>query len=401
MTDTYTETTTKGWSTRIGESIKGILFGIVLIILSCMLLFWNEGRAVQTTKSLNEGAGLVVDIGPGSVDPANEGKLVHVTGDMKAGVKPNDAEFGVSPDSLRLERKVEMYQWKQESKEETKKNLGGSEETVTTYSYAQGWSESPIDSRRFKVPDGHFNPAMRYQSAQFKGGNITFGAFRPNDEVVAMLPASEQVRVDAAMAEALRARVSGPVQAVDGRFYLGADPSAPRIGDMRVSYRAVPAGAVSIVGRQSGSDFADYQTHAGDKLLIVKPGTKSAIEMFNTAQSENKMWTWIIRIVGAAMMYVGFQLIFAPLVVVADVVPMIGNVLGAGASLVSFIATAVLAPLVIAIAWLWYRPLVSIIVLAVGGALAFGGYWWRSRHKAAAHRAAPEPTTAAPAPRPS
>jgi hypothetical protein len=61
MTDTYTETTTKGWSTRIGESIKGILFGIVLIGLSCMLLFWNEGRAVQTTKSLNEGAGLVVD----------------------------------------------------------------------------------------------------------------------------------------------------------------------------------------------------------------------------------------------------------------------------------------------------------------------------------------------------
>jgi hypothetical protein len=401
MTDTYTETATKGWSTRIGESIKGILFGIVLIVLSCMLLFWNEGRAVQTTKSLNEGAGLVVDVGPGSVDPANEGKLVHVTGDMKAGVKPNDAEFGVSPDSLRLERKVEMYQWKQESKEETKKNLGGSEETVTTYSYAQEWSESPIDSRKFKVPDGHFNPAMRYQSAQFKGGNITFGAFRPNDDVVAMLPASEQVRVDAAMAEALRARVSGPVQAVDGRFYLGADPSAPRIGDMRVSYRAVPVGAVSIVGRQSGSDFADYQTHAGDKLLIVKPGTKSAIEMFNAAQSKNKMWTWIIRIVGAAMMFVGFQLIFAPLVVVADVVPMIGNVLGAGASLVSFIATAVLAPLVIAIAWLWYRPLVSIIVLAVGGALAFGGYWWRARHKAVAHRAAPESTTAAPAPRPS
>ena len=71
MTDTYTETTTKGWSTRIGESIKGILFGIVLIGLSCMLLFWNEGRAVQTTKSLNEGAGLVVDVGTGSVDPAN------------------------------------------------------------------------------------------------------------------------------------------------------------------------------------------------------------------------------------------------------------------------------------------------------------------------------------------
>jgi hypothetical protein len=203
------------------------------------------------------------------------------------------------------------------------------------------------------------------------------------------------------MAEALRSRVSGPVQAVDGRFYLGADPSTPRIGDMRVSYKAVPAGQVSVIGRQSGSDFTDYPTKAGDKLLIVKPGTKSAVEMFSDAQTENKMWTWIIRIVGAVMMFVGFQLIFAPLVVVADVVPMIGNVLGAGASLVSFIATAVLAPLVIAIAWLWYRPLVSIIVLAVGGALAFGGFWLRGRHKAAAPRGAPEPAAAATAPRPS
>ena len=401
MTDTYTETTTKGWSTRIGESIKGILFGIVLIGLSCMLLFWNEGRAVQTTKSLNEGAGLVVDVGTGSVDPANEGKLVHVTGDIKAGIKPNDAEFGVSPEGLRLERKVEMYQWAQHTKEETKKNLGGSEETVTTYSYAQEWSDTPINSRNFKVPDGHFNPAMRYQSAQFKGGNVTLGAFRPNDNVVAMLPASQDVLVDSAMAEALRSRVSGPVQAVDGRFYLGADPSTPRIGDMRVSYKAVPAGQVSVIGRQSGSDFTDYPTQAGDKLLIVKPGAKSAVEMFSDAQTENKMWTWIIRIVGAVMMFVGFQLIFAPLVVVADVVPMIGNVLGAGASLVSFIATAVLAPLVIAIAWLWYRPLVSIIVLAVGGALAFGGFWLRGRHKAAVPRGAPEPAAAATAPRPS
>lgn len=401
MTDTYTETTTKGWSTRIGESIKGILFGIVLIVLSCMLLFWNEGRAVQTTKSLNEGAGLVVDVSPGSVDPANEGRLIHVTGDIKAGVKPNDAEFGVSPDGLRLERTVEMYQWVQHTKEETKKNLGGSEETVTTYSYTQEWSESPINSRNFKVPDGHFNPAMRYQSAQFKAGNITLGAFHPNDKVVAMLPASEQVRVDAAMAEALRPRVSGPVQAVDGRFYLGADPSAPRIGDTRVSYTVVPAGAVSIIGRQSGSDFADYQTKAGDQLLIVKPGTKSAAEMFSDAQTENKMWTWVIRIVGAVMMFIGFQLILAPLVVVADVVPMIGNLLGAGASLVSFAATAVLAPLVIAIAWLWYRPLVSIIVLAIGGALAFGGVWLRGRHKSAAHEAPGPAGAPTPTPRPS
>src|SRR5262245_60534915 len=128
MTDTYTETTRKGWTTRLGESVKGIVLGLVLVVLSCIGLFWNEGRAVQTAKSLAEGASLVIDIDPGRVDPANDGKLVHVTGTIKAGIVPIDSEFGVSADGLRLVRTVEMYQWQEEQKTETKKNVGGSEE---------------------------------------------------------------------------------------------------------------------------------------------------------------------------------------------------------------------------------------------------------------------------------
>jgi len=388
MTDTFSETTTKGWGSRIGDSIKGVFFGVVLIVLACIGLFWNEGRAVQTAKSLAEGAGLVLDITSTSVDPANEGKLVHVTGDMKASIRPNDAEFGVSADGLRLVRTVEMYQWSEETQTETKKNMGGSEETVTTYSYVRTWSHAPIDSSRFKIPEGHVNPAKRYNDATFSGGDVTLGAFHPSDRVVAMLPASQELRVDATMAEALHGRVNGPVQANDGKFYLGADPSQPRIGDMRISYQFAPAGAVSIVGRQAGSDFSDYQTHAGDTLLMVRAGAMSAADMFKAVERENAVITWIIRVVGAVVMFIGFAMILNPLVAVADVVPLIGNILGAGASLVALMATAVLAPLVIAIAWFWYRPLVGVVVLAAGAALAYGLRHLAGR-KAAAHVAAP------------
>src|SRR5262245_11873833 len=287
MSDTYTETTQKGWTTRIGESIKGVVTGVVLVGLSGFGLFWNEGRAVQTEKSLAEGAALVITVDASRVDPANEGKLVHVTGEMKAGIKPSDPEFGVSAEGLRLARTAEMYQWREEKKTETKKNAGGSEETVTTYSYVQVWSETPINSREFKVPDGHANPAMRYRSAAFFGRDVTLGAFRPGEPIVRRLPVTQQVRVDAAMADAIRLKVTGPLQANDGLFYLGPDPSHPRIGDMRISFKLAPNGPVSIIGRQSGSDFAEYQTKAGDTLLMVKPGTISAADMFKAAQSEN------------------------------------------------------------------------------------------------------------------
>jgi Transmembrane protein 43 len=246
----------------------------------------------------------------------------------------------------------------------------------------------------FKQQDGHVNPELRYRAGTFPARDVTFGAFKPGEAVVKELPANQPVRVDQAMAQALRGRVTGPVSAVDGAFYLGADATQPRIGDLRISYTVTPAGPVSIVGRQSGVDFAPYQTQAGDRLLMVKPGMISAADMFKEAKREAAILTWVLRFIGALVMFIGFALVLNPLVVVADVVPFIGNVLGAGASLVSLILTAILAPLVIAIAWLWYRPLVSIIVILVGLALAYGFKRWAASKvatKAAAASAQPAP----------
>jgi hypothetical protein len=381
--DSFTEVTRTSWLSRIGASIKGVLFGIVLIAASTVLLFWNEGRAVQTARSLTEGAGIVVGIDPARVDPANEGKLVHVSGDIKTTAPLSDAEFGVSAMGTSLVRTVEMYQWKEESKTETRKNLGGSEETVTTYSYVRTWSDRHIDSSKFKRPEGHANPQMRYSRLQVFARDATLGAFRPGEGVLRLLPANNEVRVEPAVADALAQRLRRTVQSVDGRLYFGTDPSSPRIGDLRISYKLAPAGPTSVIGRQAGSDFSDYQTQAGDRLLMASAGIRSAADMFKQAEAENRILTWILRFVGALLMFIGFGLILRPLVVVADVVPFIGNILGAGAGLVSLVLTAVLAPLVIAIAWFWYRPLVSLAVIAGGLVIGYGLKRWAASRAAA------------------
>jgi hypothetical protein len=41
----------------------------------------------------------------------------------------------------------------------------------------------------------------------------------------------------------------------------------------------------------------------------------------------------------------------------------------------------VIAPVVIAIGWLWYRPMVAIGILVVGGAVAFGAIWLARQRK--------------------
>jgi hypothetical protein len=393
MSDSFTETTTKSWGTRLGESIKGVLFGLVLIVGSGIFLFWNEGRAVQTQRSLTEGASLVVPVDPARVDPANDGKLVHLSGDLKPGAPLTDPDFTVSATALRLVRVVEMYQWKEETKTETRKNVGGSEETVTTYEYVRTWSETRFDSSRFKRQEGHINPQMQYRGASYSSRDATLGAFRPGANVIDRLPAGENVPLDPSLAAKLAGRVKGPVHVADGHIYVGESPSQPRIGDLRISFRLAPAGPTSIIGRQAGTGFAEYQTQAGDALLMVRPGTLSAAEMFAAAQRENRILTWILRFAGVFAMFIGFMMVLAPLVVVADVVPFIGNILSAGSAIVSLVLTAIVAPVVIAVAWFWYRPLVSVAVLAIGLVLAYGFNRWASQ-RAAGRKAALPPATA-------
>src|SRR5262249_27953804 len=93
MSDIYSETTRTDWTTRIAASIKGIGAGIILASLASCGLFRSEGSAVHLAKSLAEGAGLVVNIDVARLDPTNESKLIHVTGEIKAGIQPNDTEF--------------------------------------------------------------------------------------------------------------------------------------------------------------------------------------------------------------------------------------------------------------------------------------------------------------------
>lgn len=154
--DRFTEVTSQSWGSRIGGAFKGIVLGLVLFVLAFPLLFWNEGRAVKTYQTLKEGGRNVVTVAADSVEAANAGHLIHVTGLADTDATLTDPVFNVSAKALKLKRSVEMYQWKEGSSSKTKKKLGGGTETTTEYSYSKEWSErlvnlttssSPADTR--------------------------------------------------------------------------------------------------------------------------------------------------------------------------------------------------------------------------------------------------------------
>jgi len=347
------------------------LVGIILFLIAFPLLFWNEGRALKRYKTLKEGGAAVLSVTSDSIDAANSGKLIHVTGRADTAATLTDSVFGVSANAIKLKRVVEMYQWKETSRSETKKKLGGGTETVTTYAYSKIWSDEPISSAGFKKPTEHQNPgSIPYESAELTADKVTLGAYVLSPSLVGRIQNFESLAVgsDTPLPENLK----GKAKLQDGGFYIGADPASPQVGDTRIKFKVSKPTDVSVIAKQVDNTFEPYATKAGGTIELLQTGLHSADAMIQKAQKSNKMLAWILRLVGFMLMLIGLNMILRPLSVLADVLPFLGNIVGAGTGILSLLLAAILSLITIAIAWIVYRPLLGIIlfVVAVGLTLA-------------------------------
>ncbi len=365
--NSFQEVTNQSWGSRIMASIKGVAIGGLFFIASFPVLFWNEGRAVRTAKSLKEGASNVIETKSDMPSADNEGKLVHVTGNTTVKNKITDAEFGISIMGIKLIREVEGYQWKEKSESKTRDKVGGGQETITTYSYERVWSTEVYDSDKFKSPEGHINPKeFIYNSKEYINDSVQLGGFQLSSSLINAMNNAEQIpiqRLDSTSNES----VKNNAIVHESMVYIGSKNIAtPQIGDLRIKFKVVKPATVSIISKQIGNTFEPYEADAGDAIELLEYGKISSKNMFTHAQDTNRMMTWILRLCGFVGMFIGLTLIFKPLVMVANVLPFLGSILNLGIGLFAGIIAFTLSILTIAIAWLFYRPVLSILLLAVG-----------------------------------
>ena len=416
-----TETTSEGWFSRLGGAIKGVFGGIILIIVAIIMLGWNEKRSVDRYNTIDYAKNNFVETAADKIDSATEGKLVHFNGMTATNDVLTDKDFGVTVNnSLSLNRDVEMYQWKEIEHKQTKKNAGGSTTTTTTYTYEKGWASGLINSSSFHE-SGHDNPTvLPYKAEDTVAENVTLGAHKIPSSSASHLGSAEAVTVEADKVnapvsaiikgntilynlfkeeKAQQAKkafeangaaavtpetttevasgaetVANPVNANTAAFNaLSYQPSeaAPEIGDIRISFKKHPVCNATVVAEQSGETIKAHKTPSGE-FYEVRTGLMTAAEVFKAAEDENAMLTWILRGLGFLMIWGGFGAIFKPISVLADVIPLFGDIAESGISIISGLLAAVLSFGVIAIAWLFCRPLIGILLLVLMGAAIFG-----------------------------
>ncbi len=377
LNNSITETTTTGWLSRMGSSLVGVLIGMILLPCAIFLLSWNEGRAVTAATGLKRGLSTIVEVSADTVNPQNNSKLVYLNGTASGATPAVDPWNKLSATGLvRLQRKVEMYQWLEKETETKTNNVGGSQTTQKTYTYSLDWTETATNSAQFKVPAGHQNPAMPLKSQTFDANPVKIGAFTLDKSLVQDLTNFEAV-------ETLTQAPAG-YKVQDNMLYKGANPDQPALGDVRVTYRAIAAQTYSIAAQQNNSTLTTYHDTKNDyKIALIEPGVVTAQKLFADQASTEKMITWACRIGGFLLLLLGFILIMGPLTMLVAFLPFLESLVGVGTFLVALGLSIPITLVTIAVAWLASRPLIG------GGLLiAAAAAVWAIRNVAVKKKAA-------------
>ncbi|MBO6030332.1 MAG: TMEM43 family protein [Prevotella sp.] len=437
----YTETTTTGYGTRVGNSFKAIGSGLLLFLLGTALLWWNEGRAVKTEKMLDEAGSKYVEMeNPNKKDASLEGELICGTAMATTEDSLIDAQFGVGAKAISIRRTVEYYQWVEHAQTKREDKLGGKEVTTTTYTYSKQWVSSPIQSSQFHDP-AYQNKNMvltTVEEDEKYAENVSFGAYKLNeslihsissreglelalaediltqfnkstqaayerfygvqksiqqpaqpvqqpvaqaipDSIMALLPDSVKAQLDSLkavndsinkqMANAENKKDLAYIHQAGNVLYFGRVPGAPEVGDVRVTFEKIVPAKVTVMAVVDGDTFKPFKAKNGKRFQTLVMGQKSGDEIIDAEKEVNNMFLWFLRILGVMMVIGGLKGIFGFIETILKVVPFIAGIFGWGVGLVCTVIGVAWSLIVIAIAWLFYRPLLGISLLVLAGFL--------------------------------
>lgn len=404
----YTETTTTGYGTRVGNSFKQIGSGFLMFIIGTVLLFWNEGRTVHREQDINFANDKAVEMtSPDKKDASLEGQLVHATGKAISKDVLSDGQYPVAGNYTALKRDVEYYQWVERKEEKKRDKVGGGEETITTYYYDLKWVDEPVNSGSFHdpayrgrntvriqvedkqdyaknvefgayvLPDFFIKRVGKYEAANVAGSSEEFAAMLSGNAAVATTDSTGAAAVDeneiTISEQQLRDAESNLANTEDYSFganeiYYG-DPNNARVGDVRITFTAVPAqNEISLMAEVAGNTFKEFKAKNGNFAELTN-GNKTKDEMIQSAKDENNMIKWALRILGILLVIGGLKGIFGFLVTLLKVIPFLASIMNFGVGLICTVVGIAWSLIVIAIAWIFYRPILGISLLAIAVAL--------------------------------
>ena len=316
----------------------GLMIGGVLIVLGTILLYWNEMDMIRSNARM-----------------AEEMKAAEGT-ETVASMVPHTPEiledplFGVEhADALRLQRNVQYYQYVEEKKTKTSGE----------YEYRRQWVNHPINTSNFHTKDHECPPiAALGETVTVNAVQATLGKISLSKTFIETQKEFTPISLANLTPEQLQKTVAllkwhgkqaapYPVHVTktpngNDEIFFGLDPAKPAVGDVRVSFAAVPMNAVKFTG-----------TYA------------SLLEKAVAADAPSSFWRWFRRFVGMFIVSAGILAMWDRIVVWSQSVPLIVPMVRLGSNRGSLQIGGAWVLLLIAIAQMLHEPWFALLCLAL------------------------------------
>ncbi len=336
------------------KSSGGFLIGLVLIIVGSVMLVNNEKDAVNNIKSVDEIKKNVIDIKKDKVNKKYDGKLVAIKGELTVDDELIiDKIYNVKVKTAKLNRIVEMYQYKENEGEDEKENK--------SYTYEKVWSEKLINSDDFGEA-GHINPSSKnHDSEEIHAKSVRVGAYKLSDEQIEKLSSKAEYKFDE------NTNYRHGYKVIDNYLTNAHDFENPSIGNLRVKYTYNDTKKVSILAKLDGDTFDDYISKSGKTINKIYEGNLNSVQMIERIDKSNKTAKWFKRFLSSFIIIFGYGLLVSMLTSLIDYIPAIGKIINGAISLVMSLIGVIHSLIVIIIAWFVYRPLICLILVLIIG----------------------------------
>lgn len=312
-----------------------LCIGLSFLLGAFVFIVWNEGNSLHVAKSLEFAQNTVISISNAPIDPANNGKLVHITGKTTFD-KLTDPVFEASAQAVTLEREVTMYQYTAKYGNE---NYG-----------SERWVDHPIDLTGSRNKSSWLFTSQVWQVPEIKVGDY----YLPS-ALVSRIPA-KPVPIPKARLKQLQVIYHIPMELSENdSIYVGKNSYSPDIGDMKISITVRLPQQVSIIAKQEGNKLTPYPAPSGEDIFMLYPGQLSATELLSTAQLDNILYSWYGRFMAFIVMFSGLKILRTPLEFLAKSSPALGRLFSYSINIAALVVTLILTTSTIVISWLAFR----------------------------------------------
>ncbi|MAT13978.1 MAG: hypothetical protein CMJ46_01760 [Planctomyces sp.] len=366
----------------VADALKMLFVGLVFVLFAGAILWVNEWNNMVRLKQQAEEDATVIEIDDDMpVDGDNEGRLVHLSGELKSTTPIKEDWLKLNVDGLRLFRRVQTFEENAKARDEPLAYLAGQ------------WKDQPA----VVLPAVNETiPAQTVRSHYWYAENVRLGAHPVSETLldrltrfrqldlqnffdVEQFPSTSSSTTDSSNEESTLPPARW--QPLPQGLMWGTPGYPPAAGDVRVLYYVVPVEmTVSLVARQGAEGRLEpFITSEGEVIERIRPGVVSWQNLYPEGKQPVNWVLWMFRILGCGLMWAGCWFLILPGSRLIRQLDIRNFQLQFEPVRMSALAGVLLSVLVMSAAWIYYQPIwgttmIVIILAMVGGG---GYYFWR------------------------